>query len=567
MKNTLLTVCLAVVAFACAAPKPAFAPTERARAELYSNGTVYVGAPEWRRVEALLVRDGRVVFAGERTEALRRASELDVREFDLAGRVLIPGLVDAHGHLEGYGDALGIVDLRGVATFEEVVALVADSATRVPAGTWVRGRGWDQNLWPTKAFPNHQALSAATPNHPVFLERIDGHAALANAKALALAGLDGDVRGRDRMQGGEVLFDGEGRATGVLIDAAMGQVERVIPAPTLDERWARIERATRALVAEGLTAVHDMGVPAELAQRFVERPLALRAFVYVAGNEGIDAALRPMRSTSATSANEVVGVKLMIDGALGSRGAALLADYSDAPGERGHLLIVEARLAELVERCAMQGLQPATHAIGDYGNRAVLDALEKVEAHRPELRELRPRIEHAQIVAPEDWPRFVALGVIPSMQPTHATSDMPWAETRVGSARIAGAYAWKRLSGPSTPLAFGSDFPVEKPNPFEGLSAAITRCDVHGSPVGGWLPEQKLTAREALAAFTTGAAWAVHREQDLGRLAPGYLADFVVIDVDPLACEPSALLATHVLATVVGGEVVYGRLEPHQPAQ
>ncbi|MBI5434566.1 MAG: amidohydrolase [Planctomycetes bacterium] len=561
MNHAILPLSVLVLISACSGPERSPSVAPRPRATLYEHATIRVGAPDWCTVDALLVRDGRVVAIGTHAELVDAAKGLDVEHVDLGGRVVVPGLHDAHGHLQGYGDTLDIVDLRGAASLDEVIARVVARTATVPEGGWVRGRGWDPNLWQSKAVPQHAALSAATPRHPVLLERVDGHAAFVNARALALAGLDGDVRGRDRLQGGEVLVDGDGHATGVLIDTATGLVERVIPAPTQDEQWARVERAANALVAQGLTSVHDMGVSPELAARFVSTPLALRAFVYVWGNAGLEAASTPRRNATSARANELVGAKLMIDGALGSRGAALLEDYSDAPGQRGHLLIPEERLRELVLRCVDAGLQPAVHAIGDHGNRAVLDAFADVEARRPELVRLRPRVEHAQIVSSADWARFEALGAIPSMQPTHATSDMPWAEERIGASRLAGAYAWRRLPGARTPLAFGSDFPVESPNPFEGLYAAITRTDARGEPVGGWLADQKLSRGEALDAFTRGAAYAVHREHELGKLEPGFLADFVVLDVDPLTATPRALRATRVLATVVGGERVFGALE------
>jgi predicted amidohydrolase YtcJ len=558
---TTLPISIAVLGSLAACAEVAPTPAPRPKATLYTHGRVYAGAPEWTAGEALLIADGRVVCVGSAAELAERARAFDVAEVDLAGRTVIPGLADAHGHLESFGDTLEIVDLRGAASLDEVIARVAARAASVPPGAWVRGRGWDQNLWPTHAFPEHTALSAAVPDHPVFLSRVDGHAAFVNARALELAGLAGELTGRDRMQGGEILLDAHGRATGVLVDTATELVERVIPAPSLDERWRRVERAAHELVALGLTSVHDMGVSAELARRFVERRLPLRAFVYVWGNEGLADDLAPVRARGARAANELVGVKLMIDGALGSRGAALLADYCDAPGERGHLLIPEARLRELVARATALGLQPAVHAIGDAGNRAVLDAFAAVERVDPRLVALRPRVEHAQVVAPEDWSRFAELGALPSMQPTHATSDMPWAEVRVGAARLPGAYAWRRLASAATPLAFGSDFPVESPDPFAGLYAARTRCDANGQPPGGWLPDQRLSAEEALGAFTFGAAYAVARESDLGRLATGFLADFVVLEVDPLRVEPRAALGLRPVATFVGGECVFGGLE------
>ncbi|MCK6446405.1 MAG: amidohydrolase [Planctomycetes bacterium] len=572
---SVLVVCAATAA--CHSPRveraqPRLGDADAARATapqaatLYEHGRVYAGGPDWQSADGLLVAEGRVLGVGGADALLELASARGVTELsrvDLGGRTVLPGLHDAHGHLEGYGDMLETVDLRGAASVDEIVERVVARAAETPQGRWIRGRGWDQNLFADPRFPEHGPLSARTSEHPVFLERVDGHAAWVNARALALAGLEGDLRGRERLQGGEVLLDAEGRATGVLIDTATELVERVIPRPTLDERWARVERAARALVGEGLVAVHDMGVDRELAERLVATPLPLRAFVYRWANQGLTSADRPRRSAGVARANEIVGAKLMIDGALGSRGAALLADYSDAPGARGHLLVTEARLVELVRACSALGLQPAVHAIGDRGNRVVLDAFAAV----PAVRSLRPRVEHAQIVAPEDWRRFAELGALPSMQPTHATSDMPWAEARLGRDRLAGAYAWRRLPARSVPLAFGSDFPVERPNPFEGLYAAITRTDARGEPPGGWLPDQRVTLGEALDAFTAGAAFAVAEERELGRLAPGFAADFVVVDRDPFAVSSDEVRGTRVLATVVAGECVFGTLESARAAR
>ncbi len=395
------------------------------------------------------------------------------------------------------------------------------------------------------------------------MRRVDGHAALANAEALRIAGLDGILDPAPTVAGGDVVLDATGRATGVFVDAAMRLVQQHVPAPDRDVRRRRILRAQEALLAVGLTCVHDMGAGPStidlLEELRDEGLLRLRLVEYLAGAPALDA-MEPGRFPLAPDDRDLLcvpGVKLYVDGALGSRGAALLEDYADDPGNRGLLQVTPEELDGLVERCARLGLQPAIHAIGDRGNRIVLDVYDRVSRDHPGFRELRPRVEHAQIVDAADWERFSAGGYVPSVQPTHATSDMPWVPTRLGPERLPGAYPWRRLAPSTETLALGSDFPVERPDPLEGLYAARTRQDTQGRPGGGWLPDQRLGAREALAGFTLGAARAVRQEDRRGRLAPGWFADLTVLDVDPLVCEPHELLEAQVLMTIVNGEVVY----------
>jgi hypothetical protein len=548
---------------ACRAPELP-EPEPLSGATLFYDGRIYLGAPDWQSVEAMLVRDGRVVATGgvRRLEGMVREGMLERVRLD--GGVAVPGLQDAHGHLEGYGAALETVDLRGATSLDEVIERVVRTATGYARGTWIEGRGWDQNLWPEKAFPHHAALSARVPDHPVLLRRVDGHAALANARALEIAGLDGQGLDPHPVPGGQHILDADGRSSGVLIDAAMGLVSSHIAAPDDATRVRRILRAQEALLADGLTAVHDMGVPLStvllLEQLRSEGRLSLRMVEYLSGGAGLSATvldgfpLAPDRRDQLA----VVGVKIYVDGALGSRGAALLADYSDDPENRGLMMVSPEELEGRISLCAAAGLQPAVHAIGDRGNRAVLDAYAAELARNPGFAALRPRIEHAQVVAPVDWARFARLGVIPSMQPTHCTSDMPWAPERLGDERVGGAYAWRQLAPDTSTLAFGSDFPVESPAPLEGLYAAVTRRTKAGEPPQGFPDRaQRLTIREALAAFTTGAAYAAHQEDRRGRLHPGYFADMTVLDRDPLTIPSEDLLRTKVVMTVVNGEVVY----------
>ena len=538
-------------------------PPPLADATLFHGGRIYLGAPDWEVAPALLVREGRVVAAGEPERLARMARSGSLRRVDLHGGVAFPGLQDAHGHWSGLGGALENVDLRGAPSYEEVVRRVAARAAEVPTGEWIEGRGWDQNLWAERRFPHHAELSAAVPDHPVFVRRVDGHAGLANARALELAGLDGAGLDPHPVPGGQHLLDADGRSTGVLVDAAMGLV--AVPAPDAAALERRILRAQEALVAVGLTAVHDMGVSPDEARLFRrlagEGRLDLRGVLYLSGGGGVGSELAALRSSGTereTADLAVVGVKLYADGALGSRGALLLEDYADEPGHRGLAVTEPGELARRIEACARLGLQPAVHAIGDWANRGVLDAFERELARDPDFRALRPRIEHAQVVAPRDWPRFAALGVVPSMQPVHCTSDMPWAPERLGAERARGAYAWRRLAPDAGALAFGSDFPVEDPDPLIGILAAVTRATPLGEPPGGFPDaDQRLSVREAFEAFTLGAAKAARQEAWRGRLAPGCFADLTVLDRDPLADGTAELLRARVRMTVVSGRVVY----------
>jgi len=362
-----------------------------------------------------------------------------------------------------------------------------------------------------------------------------------------------------------VIVDADGRPTGVLVDTAIALVGRHQPPPGRAANRRRILLAQDALLAHGLVGVHTMGMSPEVASIYeelaAEGRLRLRVIGYLWANDGLSeaAAARYPRPEDADPSEglRIIGCKLMMDGALGSRGAALLAPYEDAPEQAGLPRMSPEAFQARVDAVADAGLQPATHAIGDRANRIVLDAYARRAERDPGFARLRPRIEHAQVVAPEDWERFAAQGVVPSMQPTHATSDMRWAEARLGPERVLGAYAWRRLAPDVGALAFGSDFPVESPSPLEGLYAARTRQDREGAPEGGWQPDQRLDAREALAAFTIGVARAAREERLRGKLLPGYFCDMTVLDVDPIECEPADLLSARVRMTVIDGEVVH----------
>jgi len=517
---------------------------------LFIGGTVHTAGGA-RRVE-VAVREGRIVALVEPGEAAgwrRRASEV----VDVAGAHLYPGFTESHGHYVGYGSALEQVDLVGTASFEEVIDRVAAAAATVPAGEWVLGRGWDQNDWPTREFPSHEALSERVPDHPVLLRRIDGHASLLNRAALALALIDAAT---PDPPGGRILRDRSGRPTGVLIDTAAERVGALLAVATPEAIERRYLLAGRRLAALGFTEIHDAGTARrelEVLRRMQRlRTLPLRVYVMLDGGdeELLATELAAGRSITTDGMLTVRAVKLYADGALGSRGALLTDPYSDEPGSRGLAVTSEDRLAELVQRIGDAGFQPCTHAIGDAAVKRMLDvyacALEVGAG-------LRPRIEHAQIVRPEDVARFAELGVIASVQPTHCTSDMPWAPERLGAERAAWAYRWRSLLAAGARLCLGSDVPVEDPDPRLGLWAAVTRRTPAGTPVQGWNPPEALTAAEAVAGFTSWAAYAGFEEAWRGDIAPTFAADLTIVDRDLAASSPEDILQARILRTVVAG--------------
>ncbi|HEY4530221.1 MAG TPA: amidohydrolase family protein [Luteimonas sp.] len=500
--------------------------------------------------------NGRIIAVGDAAELAGRHP--DAERIDVGDATVVPGLIDAHAHLVGLGHALMQADLVGARSTGEIVERLQAFARDLPAGAWLMGRGWDQNLWPESAFPTAAVLDAAFPDRPVVLERVDGHATWANSAAMRA--IERDLSGDWQPEGGLVLRE-DGRPTGVFIDMAASLVYAAAPEPDLQWQEQAFARALEHVASLGLTGVHDMGSSDgdfALMKRFADRgALSVRVQAYASrGADAIDVLCRDGAYRHASGRLDMRGVKLMIDGALGSRGAALIEDYSDDPGNRGLLVQNEEDFAAAVRRAQACGLQVATHAIGDRGNRIVLDTYAKVLGDAASG-DHRWRIEHAQVIAPGDIQRFAGLRLVASMQPTHATSDMPWAGERLGEERLAGAYAWRSFVEAGVPLALGSDFPVEFADPRLGLLAAVTRQDVHGTPPGGWLPGQVLTAAEALHGFTAGAAWAAFDEDRVGRLAPGLRADFVLLDRDPLAVEGSELDDLKVRSTWVDGRPVY----------
>lgn len=534
------------------------APAQAGNVTVLTAGRIHTMDTARPRAQAMAFDDAGAILALGDASALHKRYP-NARRLDVGTATVVPGLIDAHGHVAGLGLTKLNVNVVDTRSKDEVLQRLRDFARDLPAGAWLLGRGWDQNDWPDQQFPTAADLDAIFPDRPVWLRRVDGHAAWGNSAAMRFA--KRGLQGHWQPDGGQILRDAKGLPTGVFIDAAMDLVEAEIPA--MDE--AATERALalgmQSAVEHGLTGVHDAGVSLSQLrayQRLADRDaMPLRVYAMA---DGDGAALGALCTGGlyrhARGRLEMRSVKLYADGALGSRGAAMLEPYSDDHANRGLLLMKPEELARVTAKARDCGVQVAAHAIGDRGNREVIDAYAKTLGSTPSA-EHRWRIEHAQVLSLADLPRLAPLGIIASMQPTHATSDMPWAEDRVGADRIVGAYAWRQLRDTGTRLALGSDFPVESVDPRLGLYSATTRSDGDGMPHGGWHPEEKLTAFEALRGFTLDAAYAGFAEARVGSLVPGKRADFVVLTQDPLAIPPAQLRTLGVQATYVDGRPVY----------
>jgi hypothetical protein len=528
---------------------------------LLIHGNVVTLNPARPSAQAIAVREGRIFWVGSDKEAQKRwgAAKTSV---DLRGATVLPGIIDAHTHLFELGKSLLRLNLKDVATEEEAVARVRDKAASVPPGEWILGWGWDEGKWASH-YPDNLALSRAAPNNPVYLVGLHGFAAWANKKALELAGITASTKDPEN---GKVLRDAaSGEPTGILLNRAQELVESHVPAMTLEQTKRAIDLAAQECTRNGLTSVHEARVSPIMLQAFRELsregrlPLRIYAMLDGADHALVEEWLARGPEIDPQHRLTIRSFKLFADGALGSRGALLLEPYSDAPSTKGVVTTPESAIYDLTRRSLAKGFQVNTHAIGDAANRMTLDAYGKAMQDTPSARDPRLRIEHAQVVAPSDIPRFHQLGVIASMQPTHCTSDMGWAEKRVGPERVKGAYAWRSLLKTGAHLPLSSDFPGETLNPFYGIYAAITRQDPDGNPAVGWHPEQRLTLQEALRGYTREAAFAEFEEGQKGSLEPGKLADLIVIDKDitQLAARPKEILSIRVIKTYVGGKLVY----------
>ncbi|HVR42220.1 MAG TPA: amidohydrolase [Thermoanaerobaculia bacterium] len=502
---------------------------------------------------AVVIRGDRIAWVGPVAEVPEWGRSGEV--IDASEMIVLPGLVDAHAHVAGLGAALDSVDLVGTTSYEEVIRRIAAATSDVPAGEWILGRGWDQNDWPVQQFPTARPLDAAVGDHPVWVRRIDGHAALASSAAMRAARI---TASSPDPEGGRIERDAAGNPTGVFVDAAMDLIDRIIPPPSRTVRRQRILDAARLIAAHGLTAVHDAGVDQDTIQLMRELidagELPIRVYVMLQDDDELLSSWFE-RGPLVDYGDQLTvrAVKLYADGALGSRGAALIEPYADDPGNRGLMVSSGEHLERRAKAALAAGFQVGAHAIGDRGVRTVLDAFEAARvtpAHRF-------RIEHLQVVAPSDFARVARMGVIGSVQPTHATSDMPWAEARLASERVKGAYAWRTVLDAGGRLALGSDFPVEEVSPLLGIHAAVTRQDLDGHPPGGWFPDQRLSVREAIRGFTLDAAYAAFEEERRGSIEEGKFADLTILQADGRAPAPRQISSSRVRYTIVNGRVVH----------
>lgn len=477
-------------------------------------------------------------------------------KLDAGGKTLIPGLIDAHGHVMGMGLSLITLDLSDTRSLAQAQEKIRAYVAANPGRKWIIGTGWNQEQWGLGRFPTAAELDAAVGDIPVWLERIDGHAGWGNSAAIRAAG----VTAATKAPAGGRIEMASGKPAGVFVDKAMDLVQKVVPPPAPKDRDLALEKAQRALLSMGITGIADMGTSIEDWQAFRRSAdrgaLRVRIMSYAAGLDNMVLIAGPEPTPWLYDDHlRMGGIKLLLDGALGSRGAWLKADYADAPGQRGLNMIPGTPLRNIMSRAAMDNFQVAVHAIGDAANGEILDAVEELgDTYKGDR---RWRIEHAQIVDPADLPRFGRLGVVASMQPVHLASDWRMAMARMGEARLQGAYAWKAMLDNRVPLAFGSDVPVESANPFPGIAVAMTRQDAQGEPVGGWMPQQRVSFQAALDGFTRQAAYAGFAEKKFGSLIPGQRADFLLIDRDISSAQPADIRATQVLETWIGGKRVY----------
>ena len=526
----------------------------------YVHGRIYTNDPAHPWAEAMAVSSGIITCIGKVDHVLLDCGggQEGMETIQLKGQFVMPGFNDAHVHLGGAAADELAVPLTGVASAEEMQKRVAAAVARRKEGEWITGGGWDHTLWPEKRFPNRQRLDAVAPKNPVILTHISGHVAVANSLALKSAEID---KNTPNPQGGEIEHDALGEPTGMLKeDAAMSLVRVRIPEPSVEKRRQGIELVLENVARNGVTSVQDFSDWADFLvyqQLKEEGKLTVRITEWLSFNLPLND-LQNMRAQGGTKDPwlKTGALKVFLDGAMGSRTAAMLEPYSDDPSSSGILTSDPEKLTAMAIQRDKAGFQLAFHAIGDRANRIALDVFEAVaKANGP--RDRRDRIEHAQVVAPDDLPRFAKLKVIASMQPSHQTTDMRWAESRIGPERIKGAYAWATLEKSGARLAFGTDYPVEVVSPFRGLYACVTRQLPNGTPAGGWQPQEKISLQDCIRAYTSGSAYAEFEEGKKGELKVGEYADFLILSNDLTKVQPSAYLKTEVLKTVVGGRTVY----------
>ncbi|HMX79492.1 MAG TPA: amidohydrolase family protein [Ferruginibacter sp.] len=516
------------------------------------HAKIYTVDDAFSLAEAMAIRDGKIIAIGTNDDILKEY-ESDKME-DAGGKTILPGFIDAHAHFVGYGFSLQKVDLVGTTSWEDVLTRCGDFAKALKPGQWLTGRGWDQNDWTQKEFPTNEKLNALFPDRPVLISRIDGHAAIANQQALDIAGL----KPGDKLEGGEIEVK-DGKLTGILVDNAVDLVSAKIPAPTDAEGKDALMKAQRNCFAVGLTGVHDCGLDYDAVEKIQQLQqsgdLKMRMYVMLSDSrKNFDWAFS--KGKIKTDRLTVSGFKVYADGALGSRGACLLQPYSDKPGWSGFLLSAPAHFDSVANIIYQKGWQMCTHAIGDSGNRTILNIYAKYLKGKNDL---RWRIEHAQVVNQQDFPLFGANAVIPSVQPTHGTSDMYWAGDRLGAERVKGAYAYQQLLKENGWIPLGTDFPVEDISTFKTFFAAVVRQDAKGYPAGGYQMENALTREQTIRGMTIWAAKAAFEEKQKGSLEKGKFADFIILDTDLMTCPAEAILKTNVLATYSNGEKVFSK--------
>jgi len=523
------------------------------------SGKVATVDEDFTITEAIAAQDDKIIYVGNNDEAKELIGP-NTRLIKLDGELVLPGLIDAHGHLTGYGKSLENIDLVGTKSYQQILDLVSDKLSKVQPGEWIQGRGWDQNDWDNKEFPTHQRLSKISQNNPVVLSRIDGHAILVNQMAMDVAGITAST---PDTTGGKIYRENNGLPTGIFLDNAEYLITEHIPKYSTNEIRRIIKNGANHLLEYGIIGIHDAGIP-------ISR---IDDFKYLIDNGEMPIRINAMLTDTIAAENEeffnsynidsygddflrIKSVKLYADGALGSRGAALLEPYSDDPGNVGLMVTDSLHMLEVSKTALQNDFQVCTHAIGDRAISIILNTYEEALKEYPK-NDHRFRVEHSQIVNLDDVPRYAQLGVIPTMQPQHAISDMPWVEDRIGKNRLPGAYAWRSFIDEGSIIPCGSDVPVEIPDPLNGIYNAVTRQDANGFPDGGWIPGQKMTIEEVIKGYTIWAAQAAFQEDILGSIEVGKYADFTIIDKDILTIDPIEILNTNVLYTIVGGEIKF----------
>ena len=565
MKNTYLFGLLCLILFACnLGPKN---PAD----QVYVNGVIYTGNASNPKTEAVAVKDGMIVAVGSRQE-IESLIGKDTETIDLQGKTMTPGFIESHGHLMGIGYNKLDIDLMYVQTYDELIEKVAEAAAKAEPGEWITGRGWHQDKWlkmpdnTVQGFQTHEALSAVTPDNPVYLAHASGHASFVNKKAMEMAGINPlrSENPQQEVEGGEVVRDELGNPTGILVERASGLVSKLIPKDTPERMEKALELALKELAEKGITSFHDAGSGQDfidLVEKFrSEGKLTSRMYIMLTGRqpELLEEWYKKGPLIDPAHMVTVRSIKLNCDGALGPWGAWLLEDYSDKPGQRGHETLPMSIVTQVSEKALATGFQVCAHAIGDRANREVLDRYEAVFAKFPDIKDHRFRVEHAQHLHVDDISRFGEMGVIAAIQAIHLSSDRPWAIGRLGPKRIKdGAYVWQKLLGSRAVISNGTDAPVEPLDPIPSFYASVSRKTLKMLPEGGYEPDQKLTREQALHSYTLAGAYAEFEEDFKGSIEVGKAADFTVFDKNIMEIPENEILGTKVKMTVVGGKIVY----------